>query len=212
MKGRRVRAVGKGVHERREIVSRGARGVQRQGAFDGAQRGLVLLCQDNDDPSSNREGGRIIDVAGDCSPRVKECGAPIRLVQPATSEAPFAAPGELRMRDGIVGVETERLLQKGDGDAGSAWHSRLQVGQRAQKEIVRVEVLRTLSPRTFDLRAPQARLYDANHAISDLILEFKYVLERAVVFVGPCAPVSASTSWAVMRKRSPALRTPPSST
>ena len=88
-------------------------------------------------------------------------------------------------RDGVIGVELERLLEKRDRHAALIRHWRLQVGQRAQEQIVGVEILRTLSPRTFDLRAPHGRLDDADHAIGDLILELEHVLERAVAFVGP---------------------------
>jgi len=56
--------VGKSVHKRCEIVGSGARGVQRQGALNGTQRHLVLPSQNDDDPSGNRERGRVIGVAG----------------------------------------------------------------------------------------------------------------------------------------------------
>ena len=118
-------SVGEGVHQRREIVGGGAGSVQRQGALDGAKRHFVLLGQDNDDPSGHGERGRVVDVAGDRRSRVKQRGVLIRLVKPAASEAPLAAPGEMGVRNRVVRVEPERFLQEGDGD------SRLRLGIRA---------------------------------------------------------------------------------
>jgi len=157
--------VGEGVHQRREIVGRGARRVQRQGALDRAERHFVFLGQNNDDPSGHGERGRVIGVAGDRLARVDQRGALVRLVKSAAGEAPLAAPGEMRMRSAVVRIQTERLFQQRDGDSGPVRHSRLHIWQSAQKEIVGVEIFGTFPPRAFDLRAPQARLDDADHAI-----------------------------------------------
>jgi len=54
---------------------------------------------------------RIIGVAGNGCARMNERGGSVRLIQPAAREAPFAAPGEMGMRDSVFWVQTQRFLQ-----------------------------------------------------------------------------------------------------
>jgi hypothetical protein len=58
MEGRDLGFVGKSVCECGEIVGRGAGRIERQGAFDCAQRQLVFLREDDDHPASHGQSRR----------------------------------------------------------------------------------------------------------------------------------------------------------
>ena len=173
----------------------------------------MFLGQHDDHPSGNRQRRGVVRVAGDGAARVRERGGPVRLVEPAAGEAPFAAPGEMGVRRDIVRLQTERLFEQRDGLSGFVGHMGLHVGLSAQKEVIGSEALGTLASRAFDLQPPHAWFDDADDAIGDLVLKVENVLERAVEIVGPeVSPGLGLDELAVIRSRAPALRTLPSST
>ena len=73
--------------------------------------------------------------------------------------------------------------------------------------VVGIEIFGTLSPGAFNLRLPQAWLDDADHSFGDLILqvEKRPPASRRIWSAQRCAPLSASSNWAVMRTQFPRL-------
>src|SRR5829696_5700428 len=85
--------------------------------------------------------------------------------------------------------------------------------QRPHHQIPRIHAVRRLSAGSEVLRRVELRFDRSNNGLGDLVLHCEYVREVTVKAFRPdLVPVATSLSCAVMRTRSPALRTLPSTT
>jgi len=80
------------------------------------------------------------------------------------------APGDEPMNDGVVRLQAERLLQHGKRLVSISGHRGCGERQRAEIEIVGIEVVGPLAPGALDFGSPQGRLDGADHAHRHLVL------------------------------------------
>ena len=106
------RAGSEAVHGRAKIKRRGARRIQRQGAFDGAQRRPSFPRQQGDDQSGDGQRRRVIGVARGHDMRMPERGGLIGLAKAVPSEENLVAVSEAGARRDIVRVDLERIRQE----------------------------------------------------------------------------------------------------
>ncbi len=149
------------------------------------KRAFVIPAQKEDLKCRDRERRRVVGRARDHEAGVPECGGSLGFVETKLREENLVAMGEPRMGGGVVRVQLERVLQNPRGDPGVGGRHRGHVRQRAQIEVIGVEIVGMLSPGAFDLRALQAGLDDADDLVGDLVLQVENVFQRAVVAVGP---------------------------
>jgi hypothetical protein len=89
------------------------------------------------------------------------------------------------MGGSVVGVQFERASHKLSANRRVANGNRGQVWESSQIKVIGVEAFRALSPRTIDLQLAQAWLDDADHFVSNLILQLEDIFQPAVEFLGP---------------------------
>ena len=93
--------------------------------------------------------------------------------------------GQQAERFGIARIELDGLAQQRDGALGAVLGLAVELGQRAQEEIVGAQVLGRLGQRAPDLQCPQARRYGGDHVLGDVVLQGEDVAQAALVAVGP---------------------------
>src|SRR5262245_18740382 len=133
---------------RRQIECGGAGRIQGQRTPDGVKGHLAIAAQEDDDEACDRQRGSVVGAAYDDRSRVAETFCPMRLVKASSGEAPFVGPGDQRVRGHIARVEIERFVQKLDSSYSVLWHLRRGVRQGAQVQVICIQIVRTLLPRT----------------------------------------------------------------
>ena len=97
----------------------------------------------------------------------------------------LAAPGRVGVRNGIVGIDGERLLQQRQGQLRLVKRLRVHIRKRAQIEVIGIETVRSLAARPLDLRLLQLRSNGADDAGGHLILQVEDVLDSAIETIRP---------------------------
>lgn len=105
------------------------------------------------------------------------------------------------------------MFQKRYGLGRFLRHRDIDVRNRSQNEVISIETVGALALGAIDLRVTQARLNRAHDVQGDLILQRKNVFESSIVAFRPdMSSRHGIDELLVMRTRSAALRTLPSST
>jgi len=190
-----------------------ARRAQRKGRFEGFNGSGPIVLDQRDGERPQREGGGVVVAMRDCRMGVAYGRSGNLRVVSAAREQDLVAKREVAMGEAIIGLEREGAFEQRHCDPRLFRHRRVGVGQRAQHQVVGIEIFRPLALDALDLGVPEARLDGTDRAKRDFILQGENIIERTVIALGQtCTPVPASTSCVVMRTRLPALRTEPSST
>src|SRR5215510_2548635 len=154
---------------------------------------------------------RIVAAMGNSGMPMANCSGAVLVAESSTHEENLVAPREQAVGTSIIGLEGQCFLEKRDGLGCFLRHRDKDVWKRAQNEIIGVETVRPFAFHTLDFSLPQARLNRTDDAQGNFVLYRENVVERSIVpFCPEMPPVSASTSWLVMRTRLPALRILPS--
>src|SRR6185437_1798012 len=157
---------------------------ERERAVEDAEGGCVIMLVERDHEAGDAERRRIVATRRGRRMSVTDRGGAVRLAE-AEAVAEVIAPGERRMRLRIAVFDLKRLFQERDRRRRVLGGVAVGIGQRAQHQVVRIEILRALAPDALDLGPPQARLDGADDAHGKLVLQREDVVELAVVTLGP---------------------------
>ena len=135
-------------------------------------------------------------------------------VQPAHMGGEHVARREQSQRLPVVRVDRDRLLEQRLRDHVVLPRHAPVMRQRAHHQIPGIHAVRRLALRAKAFRRVELRLDRGDDVFGDLVLHGEHVGDLAIVALRPDdgLPVATSLSCAVMRTRSPSLRTLPSTT
>src|SRR5262245_31928694 len=172
------------VNVRTPVERGGAGAVQRERAGDGTRRRLEIPGEVKD---GERREGECCGVVGPQSQRQSRVAHARRSagVVEAGAIVDLVTQGHRRVRRCVVGIELERLFEIPDRDGDALGHRRVRMGQRAEIEVVRAQIVRPLPASALDLGAANARLDDPDDGLRDPVLELEDVFQYAVISVGP---------------------------
>jgi catechol 2,3-dioxygenase-like lactoylglutathione lyase family enzyme len=158
-----------------------------RGTPQGREPRVVVAPHGRENEAGEADGVRVI--ASPCEGPSRERDGHVPLVlggpRPPSRQRLLVAPREARLGSGEAGVDRERLLEEPPGHGVVVGAHGVEVGQRAQVEVVCREAPRARAARLLDLRLADGGLDGGGDARGDVVLQVEEVSEGTVEARGP---------------------------